>query len=56
MKMKDNALQSDLDDLLLGEICIQAGKGGELQCKREHCDTDPEIAQATPLQTLRSYQ
>ena len=56
MKMEDNASQSDLDHLILGEMCIQAGKGVELQCKRESWDDDPDTARATPLHTLASDQ
>ena len=41
---EDNAPQSELDHLLLGEMCIQAGKGVELQCKREYWDVDPDAA------------
>ena len=48
--MEDNAPQSDPDHVLLGEMCIQAAKGVELQCKREYWEVEPDAARAPLLQ------
>ena len=50
--IEKNAPHSDLDHLLLEEMCIQAAKGVELQCKREYCSVESENARATPVYTL----
>ena len=54
--MEKNAPHSDLDHLLLGEMCIQPAKGVELQCKREYWIVESEIARATPVYTLAPQQ
>lgn len=54
--MEDNAPQSDLDHILLGEMCVQAAKGVKLQCKCEYWDVDPDAARATPLYTMTADQ
>ena len=36
VKMKDQALTSDLDEFIQKQMCIDAGKGVELQCAQEY--------------------
>ena len=36
VNMSANAPSSELDHYLLGEMCIEAAKGVELQCEREY--------------------
>ena len=49
---------SSLDDLILGEMCLRAAKGVELQCKREYWadPTDETKQRATRLNLLTEEQ
>ena len=50
--------QSELDHFLLGEMCLQAAIGVELQCKREYWSDDAEAgaARATRIHKLTYEQ
>ena len=56
VNIEDNVPQSDLDHHLLGEMCIQAAKGVELQYKREYWNIDDDATRETPLHTLSAEQ
>jgi hypothetical protein len=56
MNMKDNGPQSDLDHYLLGEMCIQAARGVELQCKREYWSSEEDTTSATAIYALHEDQ
>lgn len=43
--------ETDLDHLIIGEMCLQAAKGIELQCKREYWGDDT-VRRATELHKL----
>ena len=47
--------QSDLNQLILGEMCKQASKGVELQCKREYWGENSE-ARATAIHILTAEE
>ena len=51
VKMKDQALTSDLDKFIQKQMCIDAGKGVELQCAREYWaeSDDPRATQLFQL-------
>lgn len=58
VNMKNNSPVSDLDNYLLGEMCLQAAQGVELQCKGEYWadDTGEKVPRATQIHKLSPEQ
>ena len=54
--MTNNQPTTEVDKYIFGEMCVQAAKGVELQCKREYWQDTTDGTRATQLHKLSSSQ